>query len=55
MSRGLTKEDENTLPFKGRGRVGMGFSGKTHPHLNPLPEGEEIGTRGFSVETKEKI
>ncbi len=23
---GLTKEDENSLPFKGRGRVGMGFS-----------------------------
>ncbi len=46
----LLKEGENTLPFKGRDRVGMGFSGETHPHLNPLPEGEEIGTGVFTGE-----
>ena len=26
MSPRLAKDDENTLPFKGRDRVGMGFS-----------------------------
>ncbi|MBI5406406.1 MAG: M28 family peptidase [Nitrospirae bacterium] len=51
----LIKEIEISLPFKGREREGMGFSGNTHPHLNPLPEGEEIGTEGFSDEIRIKV
>jgi peroxiredoxin len=30
----------------------MGFSGNTHPHLNPLPEGEEIDTGDFRLKKK---